>query len=97
MTLEVKQLHVYFTSKGEPLHILDGVSFKLNQGETLGIVGESGCGKSMTVLSIMRLISKPPLQKVTGMISWKGQNLLEMPLKAMRKIRGNEISMIFQE
>ncbi len=75
---------------------LDGVSFELRRRETLGIVGESGCGKSVTVLSILRLIS-PPGRIVDGEVLLNGKNLLKIPLQLMQHIRGNEISMIFQD
>ncbi len=76
---------------------MDGVSFNIDEGETLGLVGESGCGKSVTALSIMRLISSPPGKVVGGEILFRGKDLLKLNGAAMRKIRGNEISMIFQE
>jgi peptide/nickel transport system ATP-binding protein len=76
---------------------VDGVDLYINQGETLGVVGESGCGKSVTALSIMKLIPQPPGKIVEGEISYNGVNLVSLPPNRMRKIRGKEISMVFQE
>ena len=76
---------------------VDGVSYHVNPGETLGVVGESGCGKSVTALSILRLIPMPPGEIVSGEILFEGQNLLALSMDRMRQIRGNRISMIFQE
>jgi len=76
---------------------IDGVSFEIGEGKTLGLVGESGCGKSVTSLSIMRLIQSPPGKIVGGEIFYRGRDLLRLNNEAMRRIRGNEISMIFQE
>jgi oligopeptide/dipeptide ABC transporter ATP-binding protein len=95
--LEVKDLQTsFFTDRGE-VKAVDHVSFDLYRGKTVGIVGESGCGKSVTSLSIMRLIPNPPGRIVGGQILYKGQDLLKLDMEQMRKIRGNEISMIFQE
>jgi oligopeptide/dipeptide ABC transporter ATP-binding protein len=95
--LEVKSLQTsFFTDRGE-VKAVDNVSFDLYKGKTVGIVGESGCGKSVTSLSIMRLIPSPPGKIVGGEILYKGQNLLNLNMEQMRKVRGNEISMIFQE
>jgi peptide/nickel transport system ATP-binding protein/oligopeptide transport system ATP-binding protein len=95
--LEVKNLQTsFFTEDGE-VKAVDDVSFDVFPGKTLGIVGESGCGKSVTSLSIMRLIQSPPGKVVGGQILYRGKNLLDLPMSEMRKIRGNEISMIFQE
>jgi len=95
--IEVKGLSTsFFTLEGE-VKAVDGVSFEIEEGETLGLVGESGCGKSVTALSIMRLVSSPPGKIVNGQILYRGQDLLQLNGEAMRKIRGNEISMIFQE
>ena len=86
----------FFTPEGE-VRAIDGVSFAIAEGKTLGLVGESGCGKSVTSLSIMRLIPSPPGKIVGGQILYRGHDLLKLNNEAMRKIRGNEISMIFQE
>lgn len=95
--LEVKNLRTsFFTEEGE-VKAVDDVSFSAYAGETLAIVGESGCGKSVTSLSIMRLVQSPPGRVVGGEILYKGKDLLKLPMPEMRKIRGNEISMIFQE
>ena len=94
--LEVKNLKTYFYTEDGVVHAVDGVSFEVYPGEVLGLVGESGCGKSVTSLSIMRLISKPG--KVDdGEILLDGENLLELPEEEMIKVRGNRISMIFQQ
>ncbi len=95
--LEVVDLRTHFFTDDGAVKAVDGVSFDVRPGETLGIVGESGCGKSVTSLSILRLIPSPPGKIVGGEIRFNGQNLLALPDSAMRKIRGNEISMIFQE
>jgi len=95
--LDVKDLTTHFFTDDGVVRAVDGVSFHVDKGETLGVVGESGCGKSVTALSIMRLIPQPPGQIVRGRIDYNGRNLLELPPKEMRKIRGKEISMIFQE
>jgi oligopeptide/dipeptide ABC transporter ATP-binding protein len=95
--LEVKNLQTHFFSDRGVIKAVDGVDFKVNKGQTLGIVGESGCGKSITSLSIMRLIASPPGKIVGGEVLFKGENLLALSEEKMRHIRGNEISMIFQE
>ena len=95
--LEVKNLKTQFKTDGGTITAVDDVSFEVFKGKTLGIVGESGCGKSVTSLSIMRLIPNPPGQVVGGQILYQGKDLLQLPMSDMRKIRGNEISMIFQE
>lgn len=95
--LEVKNLRTSFrTDEGEVTAVED-VSFDVYKGKTLGIVGESGCGKSVTSLSIMRLIPNPPGRIVGGQILYQGKDLLKLSPAEMRRIRGNEISMIFQE
>ena len=95
--LEVKNLKTsFFTDEGE-MKAVDDVSFNVYKGKTLGIVGESGCGKSVTSLSIMRLIPNPPGRIVGGEILYKGRDLLTYSPSEMRMVRGNEISMIFQE
>ena len=95
--LKVDNLGVNFYIGDRIVPAVDGVSFSLLKGETLGIVGESGCGKSVTALSIMRLLQTPPARIVRGEILFKGENLLSKSAEEMRKIRGKEISMIFQE
>src|SRR5437016_5348109 len=95
--LEVKGLKTYFFTDEGVVRAVDGVDLYINKGETLGVVGESGCGKSVTALSIMRLIPQPPGPIVEGSIHYDGRNLLDLSPSQMRKIRGKEISMIFQE
>ena len=95
--LEVAGLQTFFFTRAGILKAVDGVSFSLNRGETLALVGESGCGKSMTALSIMRLVPDPPGRIVGGSITLDGRDLLQLNEAAMRKVRGNELSMIFQE
>jgi len=97
MILDIKNLKTYFYTYEGVAKAVDGVSFQLAKGEPLGVVGESGCGKSVTALSILRLVPVPPGRIVWGEISFKGKNLLGLPEDEMRKIRGNRISMIFQE
>jgi dipeptide transport system ATP-binding protein len=93
----VKDLHVSFTTYGGEVKAVRGVNFHLNKGETLAIVGESGCGKSVTSQSIMRLIPDPPGRITDGSIVFNGQDLLHLSEKEMRNVRGKDISMIFQD
>ncbi|MGI9255791.1 MAG: ABC transporter ATP-binding protein [Salinispira sp.] len=96
--LEIQELRTYFFMPGYVLRAVDGVSFSVSEGETLGIVGESGCGKSQTSLSIMGLIPSPPGKIVGGEITFEDTKLVHsLPEEEYRKIRGNDISMIFQE
>lgn len=95
--LEVKGLKTYFYTEEGIVPAVDGVSFSINKGETLGIVGESGCGKSIMAFSIMQLLQTPPGKIIDGEILLEGENLLQKKEQEMEKIRGNEISMIFQE
>ncbi|GAB6089290.1 ABC transporter ATP-binding protein [Spirochaeta dissipatitropha] len=95
--LEVKNLQTYFDMHGYTVKAVDGVDFHVSKGETLGIVGESGCGKSQTSMSIMRLVPNPPGRIVGGEVLFNGRDLLKLREDEMRKIRGNDISMIFQE
>jgi oligopeptide transport system ATP-binding protein len=95
--LEVQDLKLYFKVKAGYVRAVDGVSFSVKSGEKLGVVGESGCGKSVTALSIMRLVSQPPGEFAGGSVIFEEQDLLELPESAMRKIRGRKISMIFQD
>jgi oligopeptide/dipeptide ABC transporter ATP-binding protein len=94
--LEVKNLQTYFPTREGLVRAVDGVSFHLDRGELLGLVGESGCGKSMTALSIMRLIS-PPGKIVDAEILFEGRDLLRLSNAEMRAVRGNDIAMIFQD
>jgi ABC-type dipeptide/oligopeptide/nickel transport system ATPase component len=95
--LEVKGLKTHFFTDEGIVRAVDGIDLYINKGETLGIVGESGSGKSVTALSVMRLIPQPPGRIVQGQISYNGKNLLDLSPAQMRKIRGKEIAMIFQE
>jgi len=95
--LEIRDLATHFFSEEGVARAVDGVSFTLYEGETLGLVGESGCGKSVTALSVMRLIPDPPGRIVAGRILFQGEDLARASQADMRRIRGNEISMIFQE
>ena len=95
--LEVDDLRTYFYTRDGVVRSVDGVSFSVSEGETLAIVGESGCGKSVTSLSILRLIASPPGKIVSGSIRFHGKDLLGFSDAEMRDIRGDKISMIFQE
>ncbi|WP_163100634.1 ABC transporter ATP-binding protein [Peribacillus alkalitolerans] len=95
--LDVKELKTTFISSDGDIPAVDEVSFSVNKGEILGIVGESGCGKSVTSLSIMKLIPQPPGKIAGGEILLNGENLVDASEKRMRQIRGNEVAMIFQE
>ncbi|MGM0548170.1 MAG: ABC transporter ATP-binding protein [Bacillota bacterium] len=95
--VEVNNLKTYFYTEEGVVKAVDGVDYEIYPGETLGIVGESGCGKSVTSLSIMRLVESPPGEIAGGEIKFKGRDLTKISEKEMRKIRGNDISMIFQE
>ncbi|MBN2627479.1 MAG: ABC transporter ATP-binding protein, partial [Spirochaetales bacterium] len=95
--LEVKNLKTYFKTDAGIVKAVDGVNFSLKKGETLGIVGESGSGKSVTNLSVMKLIPSPPGKIVDGEVLIHGENILNMNNKQLSRIRGNKISMIFQD
>src|SRR5690554_6851683 len=95
--LSVRGLKTHFYTEDGVVPAVDGISFDLERGGTLGIVGESGCGKSVTSLSIMGLIPSPPGKIVDGEIIFEGRDLTKLSEAEMRKIRGNDISMIFQE
>ena len=95
--LEVKDLRTYFYTRDGVVRSVDGVSFSISEGETLAIVGESGCGKSVTSLSLLRLIPSPPGKIVSGSVLYHGKDLLKLSEDEMRDIRGDKISMIFQE
>ncbi len=95
--LELKNLKTYYSTDNGIAKAVDGVSFSLERNRTLGIVGESGCGKSVTALSIMRLVPTPPGYFAGGEILWKGGDLLKLSEEKMRRLRGNDIGMIFQE
>ncbi len=95
--LEVKGLKTQFFTQDGVVKAVDGVSFYVNEGETLGIVGESGCGKSVSVLSVMRLIPQPPGKIVDGEVLFEGQDLVKLSDDEIRRVRGNKIAMIFQD
>jgi oligopeptide transport system ATP-binding protein len=95
--LQVRDLKTYFYTDAGVVKAVDGVSYDLKEGETLGLVGESGCGKSVSALSILRLIANPPGKIVGGEIFFEGKDLLKISEKEIRNIRGNHIAMIFQE
>ena len=95
--LEIDDLRTHFFTQAGVIRAVDGVSYAVRAGETLGVVGESGCGKSVTALSVLRLVASPPGRIVSGAIRFGGVNLLDLSEHEMEAIRGNEISMIFQE
>ena len=95
--LEVKNLHTTFFTAAGAVRAVDGVSWDVQEGETVALVGESGCGKSVSALSVMRLIDEPAGRIVAGEILYKGRNLLALGEEQMRGVRGREIAMIFQE
>ena len=97
LLLDVQDLRTYFYTNAGIVKAVDGVSWNLKEGETLALVGESGSGKSVSALSVMRLIPDPPGKIVSGSISFQGQDLVQMPPDKIRDIRGNKISMVFQE
>jgi peptide/nickel transport system ATP-binding protein len=95
--LEVNELQTHFFTRQGVVRAVDGVSFAVERGKTLGIVGESGCGKSVTALSIMRLLPEPPARIVGGSITFDGRDLTKLQEKALEDVRGAEIAMIFQD
>ena len=95
--LEVRDLRTHFFTEDGVVKAVDGISYNLDEGEILGIVGESGCGKSVSALSIMRLIANPPGRTVGGEVLFEGEDLLKLDDAEMRRIRGNRIAMVFQE
>ena len=95
--LEVDKLQTHFFTQTGTVKAVDGVSYAVHRGETLGVVGESGCGKSVTALSIMRLVASPPGRIVGGAVRLEGQDLLKLGDVEMENVRGNDVSMIFQE
>ena len=95
--LEVDDLRTHFFTREGVVHAVDGISFSLEKGKTLGIVGESGCGKSVTALSIMGLIPKPPAKIVSGSVRYEGRELTTLSEKKLEDVRGREIAMIFQD
>jgi oligopeptide transport system ATP-binding protein len=95
--LQVRDLKTRFYTQDGVVHAVNGISYSLDEGETLGIVGESGCGKSVSVLSVMRLIPQPPGRIVGGEVLFAEQDLLQMNPNEIRRVRGNRIAMIFQD
>ena len=95
--LEVDGLCVDFAVRGKRVRVLSDISFTVARGETLGIIGESGCGKSMTALALLRMIPSPPGRIAAGRVLLNGEDLIQVPEKRIRAVRGGEISMIFQE
>ena len=95
--LEIQGLKTHFKTDDGWLHAVDGVDLSIDRGETVGVVGESGCGKSVTAKTVMKLIDMPPGRIVAGRVLWKGRDLVPLPPQAMRRIRAKEISIIFQE
>ena len=95
--LQVRDLRTYFYTFEGVVKAVDGVSYELEEGETLGLVGESGCGKSVSALSVMRLIPDPPGKIVDGEILFEDDDILKIDMDDMRQIRGGKISMVFQE
>ena len=95
--LEVKNLKTHFFTMEGVVKAVDGVSYELNEGETLGLVGESGCGKSVSALSVMRLIPDPPGKIIDGEILLDGEDILKIDMESMREVRGAKIAMVFQE
>ena len=95
--LEVRNLQTIFTTEDGVVNAVNGISYSLQRGEALGIVGESGCGKSVGVLSLMRLIPEPPGKIVAGEVLFQGRDVLGMNMNDLRKLRGNQIAMIFQD
>ena len=95
--LEIQGLKTHFKTDDGWLHAVDGVDLSIDRGETVGVVGESGCGKSVTAKTVMKLIDVPPGRIAAGRVLWKGRDLVPLPPQAMRRIRAKEISIIFQE
>ncbi|MFQ5814065.1 MAG: ABC transporter ATP-binding protein [Anaerolineae bacterium] len=95
--LEVKGLKTRFFTEDGVVHAVNGISYELEEGDAMGIVGESGCGKSVSVLSVMRLIPEPPGKIVGGEVLFEGRDIMEMDSEEVRKVRGNRIAMVFQD
>ena len=95
--LEIDDLRTQFFTSAGTVKAVDGISYTVNEGETVAIVGESGCGKSVSALSVLRLIPDPPGRIVGGNINFSGRNLLELSDSEIRNVRGRDITMIFQE
>src|SRR5215813_7659107 len=95
--LDIRDLRTHFHTEEGVVRAVDGVSLSIARGETLGVVGESGCGKSVTAMSILQLNPVPPTQYAGGRILFRGRDLLKLSEPDLRRVRGNEIAMIFQE
>ena len=95
--LDVKDLRTYFNTRDGVVKAVDGISYDIQEGETLGLVGESGCGKSVSALSILRLIANPPGRIMGGSVEFEGRDLMQLTDAEMRGVRGNDIAMVFQE
>jgi oligopeptide/dipeptide ABC transporter ATP-binding protein len=95
--LEIEDLHVHFHTEEGTVEALDGVSLEVGYDEVLGIIGESGCGKSVTILSVMRLLQSPPAEIVSGSIRYEGQELLDLSEREMNEIRGDDVTMVYQD
>jgi oligopeptide transport system ATP-binding protein len=94
---EVRDLRTYFFTQAGVVKAVNGISYALEEGETLGLVGESGCGKSVSALSIMRLVPDPPGKTVGGEVIFAGRDLLKLPDSEIRRVRGKQIAMVYQE
>ena len=97
MLLRIKDLNTYFYTNEGVVKAVDNISLTIPKGESVGLVGESGCGKTVTAYSVLQLVPRPPGKIVSGQIFFKGTDLLGLPEKEMRHVRGKKISMIFQE
>ncbi len=95
--LDIQNLRTTFSTQEGLVHAVNGISYQLHLGETLGVVGESGCGKSVSMLSVLQLLEVPPAKIMADAIYFKGENLLDFHANDMRKIRGSKIAMIFQD
>ncbi len=95
--LEIKGLKTHFSTDDGMVHAVDGVDLYIDRGETLGVVGESGCGKSVTAMTVMKLLAMPPARIVAGQVLWQGRDLIPMSAVQMETIRAKEIAMVFQE
>ncbi len=95
--LEIRGLKTHFATDEGMVHAVDGIDLAVDRGETLGVVGESGCGKSVTALTVMKLLAMPPARIVAGEVLWRGRDLVPLPQQAMQAIRSKEIAMVFQE
>src|SRR5271170_6219601 len=95
--LRVENLAIHFGPPDNPVKAVNGISFEINAGETLAVVGESGSGKSVTALALTRLLASPPARYVSGKIDFEGRDLLKVPERELRRVRGKQIAYIFQE